>query len=114
MRNLIYILVSSLIFFACKNDHKLLPIPQMKFVMWDIINADEWMKLAAVKDYTILLKKENISLYNKIFTLHKISKEDFYNSYNYYETHPNDMKILLDSLAAFGKRNRDTLTNHLK
>lgn len=82
--------------------------------MWDIVNADEWIKIAAIKDSTIVLKKENIALYNKIFALHKITKDEFYSSYNYYENHPNEMKILLDSISAYGIKKRDTLTNHLK
>ena len=114
MRNLIYILIFSTLLFACNGKSKVIAIPKMKFIMWDIVNADEWMKLAVAKDSSITIKKENIALYNKIFTLHKITKDEFYNSYNYYETHPNEMKILLDSIAAFGIRKRDTLTNHLK
>jgi hypothetical protein len=81
--------------------------------MWDMITADEWMKLAVAKDSTIPLKKENISQYNKIFSLHKISKDEFFNSYTFYKTHPNQMKILLDSLTAFSIRKRDTLTYHI-
>jgi Domain of unknown function (DUF4296) len=109
----VYTLFFSLFITACNSNKKVLPIQQMKVVMWDIITTDEWMKLSATKDSSILLKKENISLYNKIFGLHKISKDEFYNSYEYYQAHPNEMKILLDSVAAFGIKKRDTLTNHI-
>ena len=109
-----YILALLTILIACNSNKQLLPIQKMKVVMWDMVNADEWMKLAAVKDSTIILKKENIALYNKVFALHKISKDEFYTSYSYYQNHPNEMKILLDSIAAYGVKQRDTLTNHFK
>ncbi len=114
MKKLIFYTLFVLIFASCSSNKKTIPIQKMKLVMWDIINADEWMKFAAAKDSTISIKKENIALYNKIFALHKISKDEFYNSYSYYENHPNEMKILLDSISAFGIKKRDTLTNHLK
>ena len=109
-----YTLTFLMIFAACKSNKNILPQQKMKLVMWDIVNADEWIKIAAIKDSTIVLKKENIALYNKIFALHKITKDEFYSSYNYYENHPNEMKILLDSISAYGIKKRDTLTNHLK
>ena len=102
------------ILIACSGHNKPLPIQKMKVVMWDVVNADEWMKFASIKDSTIAIKKENIALYNKIFALHKITKDEFYSSYNYYENHPNEMKILLDSISAYGIKKRDTLTNHFK
>jgi len=57
--------------------------------------------------------QKNLALYNKIFQLHNISKDEYYTSYDYYKNHPNEMKILLDSVAAFGTRRRDTLNNHI-
>jgi hypothetical protein len=82
--------------------------------MWDMITADAWMKQQFPIDSIVDSTKRNIALYNKVFSLNKISKEDYYASYNYYKAHPNEMKILLDSVAAFGIRKRDTLTNHFK
>ncbi len=99
--------------FACNQKKKAIAIPQMKLVMWDVITADEWMRKQSIADTIIDSTKKNIALYNKIFALHKITKEEYYSSYDYYKNHPNEMKILLDSLAAFGTRKRDTLTNHI-
>jgi hypothetical protein len=101
------------IFFSCKTKVKVLPINKMKVVMWDITSADEWMKISNSKDSTQLLKKQNISLYNKIFALHQTTKEEFYNSYNYYQNNPNEMKALLDSLMNYGTKKRDTIVNHI-
>lgn len=98
---------------ACKNTTTILPPTQMKLIMWDMITADEWLKLAANKDSSIIRKKQNTSLYNKVFALNKTSKEIFYYSYQYYQSHPTEMKVLLDSLSVYGIRKRDTITNHL-
>jgi uncharacterized protein YcfL len=113
MRKLIFILFTSLLFFACKPAKKIIPIPEMKLVMWDMISAEEWMKIVASTDSTININKKNISLYNKVFNLHHISKEDFFDSYHYYQSNPNDMKILMDSLTTFGTRTKDTIANHI-
>ena len=107
------VLLLCLLFLACKHKPQVLPINKMKMVMWDMVSVDEWMKITASKDSTQLLKKQNISLYNKVFATHQITKEDFYNSYNYYQNHPNDMKILMDSLMSYGTKKRDTVVNHI-
>lgn len=114
MKIIVIYLVLLVALFSCHKKEKVIAIPQMKFVMWDMITADAWIKHQFPSDTIIDSTKKNIALYNKIFVLNKISKETYFNSYNYYKAHPNEMKILLDSVAAYGARKRDTLTNHLK
>jgi hypothetical protein len=110
----LFLLCCAIVFFcSCNRKEQVIAIPQMKLVMWDVITADEWMRKQFSTDTIIDSTKKNIALYNKIFALHKITKEEYYNSYNYYKNHPNEMKTLLDSLAAFGTRKRDTLNNHI-
>lgn len=113
MRKRSFLFIVSIAFMCCKSKPKAIKIPQMKLIVWDMLTADEWMKLAVSKDALVQFKKENIRYYNKIFALHKVSKEDFYSSFTFYQTHPNEMKILLDSLVAYGIRKRDTLTNNI-
>ncbi len=115
MKNLIIkVLFISIIFYSCNNDEKLLSISEMKFVMWDVINADEWIKLKNANQSSDSIKKESNNFYNKIFDLHKITEQQFYNSYKFYQSHPIEMKILLDSIANYGTRKRDTLINQFK
>ncbi len=108
-----FLLIFLLFFFSCKTKPKVLPINEMKLVMWDMVSADEWMKIASSKDSIHLLSKQNISLYNKIFDLHHTTKDEFYNSYNYYQSNPSEMKALLDSLTNYGTKKRDTIINHI-
>lgn len=90
---------------------KVLDINTMKLVMWDLLKADEWYVRQTLKDSTVKKKKENINLYNKVFGIHGISKEQFYMSYHFYEAHPIDYKILLDSVETFANRERNKVTS---
>jgi hypothetical protein len=45
-------------------------------------------------------------LYEHVFTIHHISKEDFYKSYRYYQQHPDKNKVLFDSLYAVVNRKK--------
>lgn len=82
--------------------------------MWDILTSDELVKLKKEKDSTLNFNIENNKNYTSIFKFHKIEKDFFYSSYNYYQSNPIEMKILLDSISRFGVRKRDAIANHLK
>jgi hypothetical protein len=90
---------------------KVLDINTMKLVMWDLLKADEWYVRKSLIDSTVKKKKENIGLYDKVFGIHGISKNQFYFSYKYYESHPIEYKTLLDSVESFGNRERNNLMN---
>ena len=74
----------------------------MKAIMWDMVCADELYAESATKDSTLKIKKDNFRLYQQVFAIHKISKNTFYSSYRYYQSHPDEYKILMDSLQAYG------------
>lgn len=79
--------------------------------MWDMVTADALVQQQFALDSITNSTKKNIAYYNKIFALNNVSKDEYYDSYNYYTQHPNEMKILLDSLSAFGIRLRDSTNN---
>ncbi|MFY7963276.1 MAG: DUF4296 domain-containing protein [Chitinophagaceae bacterium] len=114
MKIFVIYLSLSIILFSCNKKEKVIPIQQMKFVMWDMITADAWMLKQFPSDTIIDSTQKNIALYNKIFSINKITKDAYYTSYNYYLSHPNEMKILLDSVSAYGVRKRDSITKSLK
>ncbi len=111
MRNYIVCSLFILFLFACKSKKKVIEIPKMKLIMWDMVTADALVQQQFALDSIIDSTKKNVGYYNKIFALNNVSKEEYFDSYNYYTQHPNEMKILLDSLAAFGVRMRDSATN---
>jgi len=93
--------------FACgKNTKSVLPVNEMKIVMWDMMNADNWYNSITLKDSMALKDKRNVALYQQVFKTHQITQEQFYNSYHHYELHPDEMKILFDSLESYATKQR--------
>lgn len=84
----------------------LLAPDSMKVIMWDMMKADELYLRISAKDTTAARRKENIRLYEQVFALHRITKKQFDSSYRYYATHPDQFKLLLDSLDTYAARQR--------
>lgn len=109
-----FLLVFTVVLVACKHKPQVLTIQQMKPIMWDMVVADEWYKVRYSKDSAMMKAKFNISLYNKVFALNNITKDEYYNSLKYYETHPEQLKTLLDSVTAYGIRTKENVVNKLE
>lgn len=108
-RRYLLIVGMATVLFACKtkqDNKQILPINSMKLVMWDMLKADEWNTQTLIRDTLHLRVNENFLLYEEVFKVHHINKEQFYKSYKYYETHPDKFKILIDSVVAYGDRDK--------
>lgn len=83
---------------------------KMELVFWDYIRADvytrDFIKREGINDTL-----QNVMLQKKIFAYYHISKDDFYNSYEYYTKHPELMTVLTDSILA--RQNRLKLQDQL-
>jgi hypothetical protein len=108
-----------LFFIACSNRNEIpdnvLPPEKMKPVLWDMILADQYILSKDPNEDS--LKSEAIIKFEDVFAKHKIDKESFYNSLRYYEEHPDLLKVLMDSAAAYGTRARNDISrprNNLK
>lgn len=87
---------------------------KMQAVLWDIIQAESYTTLFITKDSLKNAPVENARLQQKIFAIHKISKEEFYKSYDYYTLHAEIMRAVLDSITAKGEREKyKTLYNNI-
>jgi hypothetical protein len=107
-RSLIIIFIA-ISLFACKSKKegpKILPISTMKLVLWDILKADEWYTQTAIRDSLHTRVNENFLLYEEVYKVHHIDKAQFYSSYKFYETHPDQFKVLIDSVVAYGDRDK--------
>ena len=71
---------------------------KMQAVYWDYISADVFSNEFIRKDSSKNAALENKKLQEQIFRLHKISKETFYKSYDYYLNHQLLMKDMLDTM----------------
>jgi hypothetical protein len=104
MRKLIVLFISSIILIACSGKkivpEGILSQPKMQEVLWDMIKAGEYLNNFVIfKDTTINRASESQKWYDKVYEVHKITKEQFDKSYAYYQTRPEIMKEMLDSLA---------------
>lgn len=106
-------IISCLAFLGCSDQSaapaRLLSKTQMQVVMWDLLEANSYTQRYIKMDSLKNASLENLKMQQHIFQLHKVSKDDFYKSYDYYSTQPDQMRILLDSIVAMGERNKITM-----
>jgi hypothetical protein len=86
-----------------------MPSEKMQLVMWDMIRADVLATELSRKDSSLDREKENIKLQKKVFFDHKISREIFRESFDYYTKNPAVMKIMMDSMIAKQNRMKPTI-----
>jgi hypothetical protein len=109
MRQLIFVLLLGLV--ACSDKHTLpkdviVPVSMQKIV-WDMLQADEVALQNKLKDTTIVLKNESFKLYDKVFAIHKVSRDQFYKSYEYYQKHPHLYKALMEGVKSIAQKERE-------
>ncbi len=109
MKALVLICCSSLLLLACSKKEKIpagvLKEKKMQAVLWDIMRADQFLtNFVLNRDTSLDKRKESIKLYNRIFRVHAVTKEDFQQSMAYYSAHPELLKTLMDSVSALSLR----------
>ena len=113
MRNSLLILLSVVFLFSC-NKNKLpsgiLPQEKMQAVMWDMMRADQFLTdYVFSKDSSVNHDTASIRLYQQVLSIHKLSKEEFKRSFDYYNSHPLLLREVMDSISA-GKKNITPVT----
>lgn len=83
-----------------------LPREKMEDVLWDMIQADQYSSFLTKDSTRIDIKLERLRLYDQVFRLHGVSRDQFRKSYDYYMAHPDLTQALLDSLQSKGTRLR--------
>ena len=100
MRDVLFIL-ALIILVACSGRDKLpsniLDQPKMTSVISDMLIADAIANERKTKDSIINLNSLSAYYYQGVFAMHRITKDDFFRSYNYYLNHPDLLKVVLDS-----------------
>lgn len=89
-----------LLLFSCSGDvpKGIMPPEKMEAVWYDVIRADEWVDFARLQDSTFLPFSKRASLYDSVFRLHQISKEDYRKSEAFYRSRPDLLKEIFQSL----------------
>lgn len=81
---------------------------KMQALLWDFIQAESYTTLIIKKDSLKNAAIENAKLQQQIFAINNVSKEEFYNSYDYYSRHAELMRPMLDSISSKGEREKYT------
>ena len=98
-----------LIFLFCsacgsKSPKGILPQDTMEAVYWDLMKADEVVNYYGLTDTGNIKKRKQDSLYAAIFQIHNISEQQFFKSKSYYESNPEVLKVILDSMYQKGEQ----------
>jgi hypothetical protein len=71
---------------------------KMEEVLYDIIRTDEWVDFAVLQDSTFRKFSKRTALYDSVFRLHSINKEDYRKSIAFYQTRPDLLKEIFAGL----------------
>ncbi len=70
----------------------------MEKILWDVLRADEMVDYQHLRDTSINRQEKSIQLYQQIYKLHRVTADNFKESFQYYQQNPHVLKIVLDSL----------------
>lgn len=73
---------------------------KMQLVLWDVIEADVFTYTIKRTDSSVNPSRENALMQESIFKKHKVSREEFYTSMDYYVEHSDQFVPMLDSMMA--------------
>jgi hypothetical protein len=82
---------------------------KMEAVLWDIVQAERFTATYLTKDSSKNIQLENFKLYDQIFSIHQVKKDEFIKSYEFYLSRPDIARVLFDSLAARANRVREDM-----
>jgi len=110
MRLLLLVLCLS-IFAGCGNDDEIpkdvIAKDKMGKIFWDMIQADQYAIQYLTKDSArSKLMPETMKLYEEIFRIHHVSRQEFQKSFQFYQAHPALTKTIFDSLSVAATRQR--------
>ena len=96
--------ILAIFFSACVAKDKvpegIIPQNEMRKLMWDMMRADAFVSDFVMKDTARNQKTESAILYEKIFSIHSTTEEVFKKSLTFYQSRPDLLKVITDSLKA--------------
>ena len=87
----------------------ILPINKMKLIVWHMTEAGAYIEYAKEKRRDTAIKTLSTASLVQVLKLHKITKEDFFKSFTFYQSHPLLNKELFDSVNSYAQRQRGEL-----
>ena len=83
--------------------------PKMEKIMWDMVQADSYVSsyiMTQLADSPSVKQEKAAVLYEQVFRLNHISRDEFLKSYKYYMSRPDLTKPMFDSIVARADRRR--------
>ena len=107
MRCFLFIFLLAMSFGCTRNDRipkSIIPQNEMRKIMWDLMRADAYVSDFIMKDSSRDKKTESAILYEKVFAIHATTQEAFKKSISFYESRPDLLKVITDSLRSDEKK----------
>ena len=99
------------ILFSCSGKNKvpaeIIHPKEMQNILWDVMRAQALSGEMARKDSTINEIAETKRLTQKVFEIHNITSSAFDQSYSWYTSHPEMLRIIFDSMNIQNQRRND-------
>ncbi|HEX6914165.1 MAG TPA: DUF4296 domain-containing protein [Chitinophagaceae bacterium] len=99
--------------FSCKTDDRIpkgiIGMRSMQLVTWDVMLADELALQRKFADSSIQLKNATSHLYDTVFAIHGITRDQFYSSYRFYQNHPELYRKLMTGVKKIGEAEKKSL-----
>jgi hypothetical protein len=88
---------------GCEPDwpKNVLPPEKMRLVLYDMMRVDELATERLTTDSSYALLPKNEALYHQVFKVHKTSLGQFKTSLAFYQSHPGQLKEVLDGLQKY-------------
>lgn len=113
MKNFFFFIVC-FILLSCSGKNKIpaaiIQQKEMQNILWDVIRAQALSAEMARKDSAIQEVSETKILTQKVFEIHHITPSAFDQSYLWYTSHPEVMRIIFDSMNIQNQRQNDLKT----
>ncbi len=108
-RSIIFILL--LFCVSCTNRYDvpsgIIQKDKMGDIMWDLIQAQTFAKEVHNKDTSLSLSKTSLTFTEQVYRVHHISKKEFDESYKWYQSRPDILRVVFDSL--YTQKQRDNV-----
>lgn len=104
MRNHLLIIFFITLLASCSTKSEIppdvLPPDKMELVLWDLMRADQYLGTYVFnRDTSLNRLTESLKYYQRIFTLHQVTKEQFDKSFTFYRARPILFKAIMDSIS---------------
>jgi hypothetical protein len=96
------LLIACCFFYSCSSGDKIpsnvMQPAQLQEVMWDLLRAQELAQHRSLEDTVVRISEIHTDLYDKVFAIHGTSKKDFKSSLHFYQSRPDLLKPIFDTL----------------